>query len=330
MQARSAGSGGSSRTARADTGLGWGYHFDVQTRFFAYRAGTPNMIATSFAAHALPRRARAARRAGVGRGGAASLRLPRRVAAARRAAAARTSATSRRAGARPQREPARLRGARANRAAHRPRRRCSSPSRRALACDRSAHSGPTARGPTRRATATAGSTTSTPATCSRRSRRASDVAPSVSDRARARLRLLGARAVPAGRNAEVLRRTPLSRSTRTATPRRSRPGSPSAAWRAGALDVAERLRARCSSSACSTPTGTSASSGAGCGRAGCRSCAGRPRPRSARSRGSSSCRHAAGGEARHEGLDRPRELAARAAVRAGRRGACATAGTRSS
>ena len=37
----------------AETGLGWGYHFDVQTRFFAYRRGTPNVIATSFAAHAL-------------------------------------------------------------------------------------------------------------------------------------------------------------------------------------------------------------------------------------------------------------------------------------
>ncbi len=37
----------------ADMGLGWGYHFDVQTRFFAYRSGTPNIIATSFAAHAL-------------------------------------------------------------------------------------------------------------------------------------------------------------------------------------------------------------------------------------------------------------------------------------
>jgi hypothetical protein len=37
----------------ADVGLGWGYHFDVQTRFFSYRAGTPNVIATSFAAHAL-------------------------------------------------------------------------------------------------------------------------------------------------------------------------------------------------------------------------------------------------------------------------------------
>jgi len=37
----------------ADTGLGWGYHFDVQTRFFSYRSGTPNVIATSFAAHAL-------------------------------------------------------------------------------------------------------------------------------------------------------------------------------------------------------------------------------------------------------------------------------------
>jgi polysaccharide biosynthesis protein VpsJ len=37
----------------ADVGLGWGYHFDVQTRFFAYRRGTPNIIATSFASHAL-------------------------------------------------------------------------------------------------------------------------------------------------------------------------------------------------------------------------------------------------------------------------------------
>lgn len=30
----------------------WGYHFDVQTRFFRYRAGTPNTIATSFVAQA--------------------------------------------------------------------------------------------------------------------------------------------------------------------------------------------------------------------------------------------------------------------------------------
>jgi polysaccharide biosynthesis protein VpsJ len=37
----------------AGGGLGWGYNFDVQTRFFAYAAGTPNTIATSFAAHAL-------------------------------------------------------------------------------------------------------------------------------------------------------------------------------------------------------------------------------------------------------------------------------------
>jgi hypothetical protein len=37
----------------ADVGLGWGYHFDVQTRFFSYKAETPNAIATSFAAHAL-------------------------------------------------------------------------------------------------------------------------------------------------------------------------------------------------------------------------------------------------------------------------------------
>ena len=31
----------------------WGYPFPVQTRFFAYAAGTPNTIATSFVAHAL-------------------------------------------------------------------------------------------------------------------------------------------------------------------------------------------------------------------------------------------------------------------------------------
>ena len=37
----------------ADIGLGWGYHFDVQTRFFSYKAETPNVIATTFAAHAL-------------------------------------------------------------------------------------------------------------------------------------------------------------------------------------------------------------------------------------------------------------------------------------
>jgi hypothetical protein len=37
----------------ADVGLGWGYHFDVQTRFFSYPRGAPNVIATSFAAHAL-------------------------------------------------------------------------------------------------------------------------------------------------------------------------------------------------------------------------------------------------------------------------------------
>lgn len=30
----------------------WGYHFDVQTRFFRYQAGTPNTIATSFVAQA--------------------------------------------------------------------------------------------------------------------------------------------------------------------------------------------------------------------------------------------------------------------------------------
>jgi hypothetical protein len=34
-------------------GCAWGYHFDVQTRFFAYPAGSPNTIATTFVGHAL-------------------------------------------------------------------------------------------------------------------------------------------------------------------------------------------------------------------------------------------------------------------------------------
>lgn len=34
-------------------GLAWGYHFDVQTRFFSYRRRAPNTIASSFAAQAL-------------------------------------------------------------------------------------------------------------------------------------------------------------------------------------------------------------------------------------------------------------------------------------
>lgn len=43
------------RAHHAGDGAGpaWGYPFDVQTRFFAYAAGTPNTIATSFAAQAL-------------------------------------------------------------------------------------------------------------------------------------------------------------------------------------------------------------------------------------------------------------------------------------
>jgi len=36
-----------------EAGLAWGYHFDVQTRFFHYARGTPNTIATSFVAQAL-------------------------------------------------------------------------------------------------------------------------------------------------------------------------------------------------------------------------------------------------------------------------------------
>jgi hypothetical protein len=37
----------------AARGPGWGYHFPVQTRFFAYGPESPNTIATSFAVHAL-------------------------------------------------------------------------------------------------------------------------------------------------------------------------------------------------------------------------------------------------------------------------------------
>jgi polysaccharide biosynthesis protein VpsJ len=39
--------------AESVPGLGWGYHFDVRTRFFGYARGTPNAIATSFAGQAL-------------------------------------------------------------------------------------------------------------------------------------------------------------------------------------------------------------------------------------------------------------------------------------
>jgi hypothetical protein len=35
-----------------DSGLAWGYPFEVQTRFFRYARGTPNTIATTFVAHA--------------------------------------------------------------------------------------------------------------------------------------------------------------------------------------------------------------------------------------------------------------------------------------
>lgn len=36
-----------------ESGMAWGYHFDVQTRVFKYARGTPNTIATTFAAHSL-------------------------------------------------------------------------------------------------------------------------------------------------------------------------------------------------------------------------------------------------------------------------------------
>lgn len=38
--------------AATNAAAGWGYHFDVQTRFFGYRRDTPNTIATAFVAHA--------------------------------------------------------------------------------------------------------------------------------------------------------------------------------------------------------------------------------------------------------------------------------------
>jgi len=38
--------------ARQGRKAGWGYHFDVQTRFFGYGRHTPNTIATAFVAHA--------------------------------------------------------------------------------------------------------------------------------------------------------------------------------------------------------------------------------------------------------------------------------------
>jgi hypothetical protein len=42
-----------SRAIRTDSGAGWAYDFDVQTRWGHYRCGQPNAVATVFAAHAL-------------------------------------------------------------------------------------------------------------------------------------------------------------------------------------------------------------------------------------------------------------------------------------
>lgn len=41
------------RALRFETGIGWGYDFDVQTRWGYYRRGQPNAVVTAFAAHAL-------------------------------------------------------------------------------------------------------------------------------------------------------------------------------------------------------------------------------------------------------------------------------------
>jgi len=41
------------RGAPRGSGIGWGYDFDVQTRWGYYRAGQPNAVATAFAGHAL-------------------------------------------------------------------------------------------------------------------------------------------------------------------------------------------------------------------------------------------------------------------------------------
>jgi hypothetical protein len=41
------------RAITCEHGAGWGYDFDVQTRWGCYRRGTPNAVVTSFVAHAL-------------------------------------------------------------------------------------------------------------------------------------------------------------------------------------------------------------------------------------------------------------------------------------
>jgi hypothetical protein len=41
------------RGVHSEDGLGWGYDFDVQTRWGYYRLGTPNAVVTAFVAHAL-------------------------------------------------------------------------------------------------------------------------------------------------------------------------------------------------------------------------------------------------------------------------------------
>ena len=41
------------RAIRVESGIGWGYDFDVQTRWGYYRRGEPNAVATAFSGHAL-------------------------------------------------------------------------------------------------------------------------------------------------------------------------------------------------------------------------------------------------------------------------------------
>lgn len=44
---------GAAVPSRTGSGSGWGYHFDVQTRFFRYPSTAPNVVATSFVVDAL-------------------------------------------------------------------------------------------------------------------------------------------------------------------------------------------------------------------------------------------------------------------------------------
>ena len=299
----------------------WGYHFDVETRFFFYSAETPNTIATAFAGLALldaHERLGAEPRARAGRSGAGEFFLqPDR--AHRRAGRRLPRLLPRRPHADPQRQHARGERPRPPRAAHRPRRlrgRCPrggrlrarpSARRRLLAL----------RGGRGRRT---GSTTSTPATCSTRCcaapQASSDADAIAAWRARARATSASGSSTPTARRASPIEPLADRRPVRRAVDRdlRARVARSTGAARRRAPRA--RLRRSAACAAATAPSSSSATAGSSTAPPTCAGCRRRCSRRSSASTRPSGA--AAQRERGDEGLDRPLQLAAPAALRADR------------